>query len=149
LGIKIQVRSKTHEAIISLYVPFFIKYNAFGELGKKLPKKKENLEIFSEKSEKNFGKHFNNLSFLKPARQVEEGLRKKLETSSQKSKKPQNYGGSGCELLAFGELQIIKIFVNSLRSLTKIITSLVSSLRLKANVFFVKIYSKFLRRNLF
>ncbi|MFM7620408.1 MAG: hypothetical protein ACKO47_02235 [Alphaproteobacteria bacterium] len=86
---------------------------------------------------------------MKPARQVEEGLRKKLETSSQKSKKPQNYGGSGWGLLAFGELQIVKIFVNSLRSLTKIITSLVSSLRLKANVFFVKIYSKFLRRNLF
>jgi hypothetical protein len=46
LGIKIQVRSKTHEANISRYVPFFIKYTAIGELEKKLPKKCKNLEIF-------------------------------------------------------------------------------------------------------
>ncbi len=39
LGIKIQFRSKTCEATISRYVPFFTKYTDIGELEKKLPKK--------------------------------------------------------------------------------------------------------------
>lgn len=46
LGSKIQVRSKIYGTTISGYVTFFIKYTAFGELERKLPKKCKNLEIF-------------------------------------------------------------------------------------------------------